>query len=113
MMLNPDAPGYADEGYQNPAFDGPPPGPRCDEGGCHEITISCFLPDDPDRVDGHYCPEHAIKNGFCGACGTFSAGIESFDFGRYAGYCPTCQDEFEAQDEAGDEDEDFDAEVGP
>jgi len=32
-------------------------------------------------LDGHYCAEHAYKEGFCWACGNFYAGAsERFDF---------------------------------
>lgn len=58
------------------------------------------------RLDGNdemerYCHEHVTEKGFC-YCGIFCAGIESFDFGRYRGFCDNCADEIKAN-EARDE----------
>ena len=78
----------------------PVPDPReCDFPGCHREAMPCWLPDDLDQPSEYLCLEHARQAGYCAGCGRFSAGIESFDFGRYPGYCDNCQGELEIEDE--------------
>jgi hypothetical protein len=78
----------------------------CAEPGCTaEHAIACEEPRDwmEAAVDAaldeptvtYYCPDHAEQNGFCRGCGVFAAGIETYDFGRYPGYCDNCQDQIE------------------
>lgn len=45
-----------------------------------------------------YCSTCAEKFGFCAACRIYCLGIESFEFGRYRGYCENCQDQLRAED---------------
>lgn len=89
----------------------------CNEEGCTappEQVFACFLspPNEGDEPEADYCVEHAINNGFCGGCGLFCAGLDSFDFGRdggrYRGFCPTCQDEMETDDQVDEIDENDD-----
>ena len=80
----------------------------CDE--CLSTAVHHFkLPDfDSDEVkdlDCYYCNEHAKKSGFCLWCGTFCAGIESFDFSGMPGYCSECVDDIKA--EFGEYDDDY------
>ena len=37
-----------------------------------------------------YCPKHAVEHGFCRNCGAFAGGLDSFEYGPTAGYCPSC-----------------------
>lgn len=91
-----------------PEEDQPEP---CEEPGCVAAGFRCTLVDysgaEPLEDVSIYCSEHARKNGFCMGCGTFCAGLESFDFGRHPGFCDTCQDEIDANDRNGQEEEDY------
>jgi hypothetical protein len=78
------------------------------------VAIECRLSPGDDEPDYRYCADCADKNGFCICCGIFSAGVDSFDFGRYPGYCDNCQDELRADDERWEEEafeEEFDFEL--
>ncbi len=77
---------------------------RCDEKGCKGVAqVWCFLPGDytpeGEEFDGAYCSEHAEQNGFCRMCGQFWAGVESFHFGTYHGYCDNCRYEVEREED--------------
>jgi hypothetical protein len=60
-------------------------------------VIECRL-HPQDKADRYLCFECAERKGFCVGCGIFSAGVESFEFGRYRAYCENCQDELRAED---------------
>lgn len=60
----------------------------CDQPGCANVGNACFLPDSEEPFC-YYCFTHAHPNGFCGGCGLFWAGNESFDFG--GGLCDNCR----------------------
>jgi hypothetical protein len=76
----------------------------CDEEGCAEQGIPCWLPDEMDGEPGaYYCSKHAFENGYCKWCGRFFGGIEHFDFGQ--GYCDDCQSEIDNDDCVDDGDE--------
>lgn len=85
-------------------------GHGCQQDGCREIGIPCYLPDlyeddDAERPTGdepsaYYCGAHAQRNGFCYRCGQFWEGVESFDFGP--GYCDNCE-QYEDHDDERDE----------
>jgi hypothetical protein len=84
---------------------------ECEEQYCTSVdTLQCREPysdEEPAPATPTfvwYCTTHAIKNGFCGMCGEFWGGTESFEFGRHKGYCSDCADELERPDE----DEDYD-----
>ena len=80
---------------------------KCNYEGCECTTVvDCYLPDDDLQGEPHayFCAEHCHDNGFCWCCGTFNAGIESFDF-RPSGLCDNC--EFELRYDDCDEEEDF------
>lgn len=82
---------------------------RCGHEGCDRDAIACWLPrygylddqpeNDPEEPDDWYCPEHAALHGYCRCCGTFEGGIESFEFGRHAGYCDVCATQREHEEE--------------
>jgi hypothetical protein len=77
---------------------------HCEYPGCDDRDpIACWH-DDPDHPENYYCPEHAMLSGYCGACGHFSAGIDSFDFGRHRGFCDSCEDEIDDFDDEEDDD---------
>lgn len=86
----------------------------CQHPGCPREGVPCFLPDhgpdDPDDPDEWFCVDHAPEHGYCYVCGTFSAGMEAFDFpniyGHYPGMCPGCSDETKAEMEMIDFEED-------
>jgi hypothetical protein len=82
---------------------------HCEYPGCDDRDpIACWY-DDPDRPESYYCPDHAILGGYCGVCGVFCGGIDSFEFGRHAGFCETCESEIDDfEDEEDDEDCDLD-----
>lgn len=75
-----------------------------------------------EKAHDYACSAHAVELGFCGACGLFCGGMESFDFGgfgRQRGYCDNCWDEimsdyWSGEDDLDDMDSDFgyDAEEG-
>lgn len=57
-----------------------------------KYIIECCL--DPwERPIAYLCSTHARRQGFCGGCGLFCAGITSFDFGEPPGFCDNCQAE--------------------
>lgn len=76
--------------------------PRCDHDGCDRSGDPVFLPGE-DAPDGHYCHEHARGAGFCPSCGSFWAGVESFDLSR-TGLCEHCASEAD-EDDHGETDE--------
>ena len=54
----------------------------CEECG-YTDSLKCYLWNDEiadDEVAYIYCGKHAAENGFCCCCGTFCAGMTSFDF---------------------------------
>ena len=85
-------------------------GPRCKTCGTREAVLECrfYVWVKPYR---YLCSVHAVEEGFCGGCGLFCGGIESFDFGgfgRQRGYCDNCWDEIMADyDWDGNEDDDY------
>jgi hypothetical protein len=53
------------------------------------------------------CEEHAPKFGFCKGCGSYCAGLESFDFvPKVWGYCVLCGEQFESVDDEDEEEYD-------
>ena len=54
-----------------------------------------------------YCSDHCEEEGFCSACGSFCAGLESFDFaealGGIQGLCEDCSDELKNEIDEGQE----------
>ena len=89
-----------DYGEENPAAKKINP---CEEEGCCEAdTIKCIVwhPEDQNEWTEdvfYYCGDHAEDNGFCVGCGTFSAGLESFDF-IHPGLCDNCYDEVKSDE---------------
>jgi len=69
----------------------------CQKKGCLEEAISCRVFDHVEGEDcyEYLCPEHAVEAGYCGCCGEFSAGIDSFDF-VHPGLCDMCDDAIRA-----------------
>lgn len=81
-------------------------GPRCETCRSRGVIYCRFYAwEKPDR---YLCFEDAIKQGFCGICGLFCAGMESFDFGRFPGYCDNCQDEIASNYRDDDDEGGFD-----
>jgi len=66
----------------------------CQQEGCKEPAIPCYLPDNepPGEPDDLLCCEHAPKHGYCGWCGAFWGGIESFEMNP-SGVCDECRDD--------------------
>jgi hypothetical protein len=61
----------------------------CQELGCKQVAFGCYL-SASDEPDDWYCAEHASAAGYCGGCGHFWAGVESFDFNA-RGLCENCR----------------------
>lgn len=81
-------------------------GPACDECGNRERLTECrFNP--WGKPVGWLCDDHLDGSGFCLGCGLFSAGIESFDFGQYAGYCDNCAAHLEEMDYDYEDEDDY------
>lgn len=90
-------------------------GHGCQEDGCREIGIPCYVgwdsANDGEWSDtqptAYFCPKHAPRHGFCGWCGQFSAGIESFDMNP-RGLCDNCggHDDDDWHPERGDDPDD-------
>lgn len=95
----------------------------CWQPGCTDWGIYCYFPDHEwgrpgggprKHPDDCLCDKHIERAGFCRGCGQFWAGVESFEFGRYAGWCDNCQVELRHEEEeerewyAGDVDYDHD-----
>ena len=82
----------------------------CDEKGCTSTDTMPVWLEPGDEPDGYYCGEHIEQAGFCKGCGQFSAGIESFSFGDFPGFCDNCAEEIRYEEalEAGDFDDDLD-----
>lgn len=80
------------------------PAGMCVDPGCTEGGMACWLPDYYDtggtRPDAYYCGKHIEGSGFCKGCGSFSGGIESFDYALhgYPGYCDNCAFQLQAED---------------
>lgn len=67
----------------------------CRAPGSTECFLDAFLGQEietqaPDEI---LCADHAFRAGYCHGCGSFYAGIDSFDFG-YDGLCEGCRLEF-------------------
>ncbi|MBX3081696.1 MAG: hypothetical protein KF716_08670 [Anaerolineae bacterium] len=75
----------------------------CNEEGCSELGIPCYLNWLHPEPDDWYCTKHAHDQGYCPGCGLFHAGIESFDFSK-SGYCANCEDQFSEADDFDDDD---------
>lgn len=45
------------------------------------------------------CPDCIKDSGFCLDCGSYCAGMSSFDFSPMPGYCSDCRDEFDDDDD--------------
>ena len=63
--------------------------------------MACYLPrwgDVGDGPDEYLCSQHRDIEGYCWGCGRFCGGIESFEFGKYSGFCDNCASELEADD---------------
>jgi len=75
----------------------------------YDDSIQCMLwnqdigDDEPSQV---LCGEHAAKEGYCCCCGTFCAGMTSFDF-HHPGYCDNCYDQVKADCGEDDEEDDW------
>jgi hypothetical protein len=68
---------------------------RCERCGSRDVMECQIVPwEEPQYL----CCTDAEKLGFCAGCGIFSAGIDSYDFGRYRGFCENCSDELAADD---------------
>lgn len=53
--------------------------------------MTCIYPSDGSKIK--LCPDCMNDSGFCLMCGSFCAGIESFDFSDMPGYCSDCREE--------------------
>ncbi len=85
----------------------------CVEPGCTEYGMACWLPDYSGegaaaKPDAYYCREHIEHTGFCKGCGSFNGGIESFEFGRHAGFCDICALQIEADERDWNGPDDYD-----
>lgn len=49
----------------------------------------------PDGHNEDLCYDCGLATGFCVGCGSFCAGIESFDFSPVMGYCYECIQQLE------------------
>lgn len=88
---------------------------RCQVPACKDRNVLECRINPWEKPSDWLCSEHAEKEGFCAGCGLFCAGIESFDFGRYPGFCDNCQDEIRSNewdefDHEWDESRDYDVE---
>lgn len=90
----------------------------CDHAGCKETEnlVETVYPD--GEVEGIYCSEH-VPDCFCWGCGSFCAGMESFDFaeslGGIKGLCEGCCEQVRAdcgEDRYGNPIDDYDDEWG-
>lgn len=74
---------------------------ECCKEGCEKTGMACFFLDTlPGELpDEYYCEDHIEDAGYCSGCGTFCAGIESFDIGPLHGFCDNCADEIRSSDE--------------
>jgi uncharacterized protein (TIGR02996 family) len=83
---------------------------RCEHDGCREPGDPCFLPlpNEPyaDEPEAYYCGAHAHDHGFCCGCGSYWAGVGSFEASR-TGLCEHCEAEIENDSE--DHDDWYDA----
>jgi len=75
---------------------------QCPRGGA-----PCYLAAYSEQPDEYLCREHITIGGFCAGCGIFCAGIESFDFGNFPGWCDNCalelRDQWEEEKDDGDD----------
>ena len=79
-------------------------GPRvCEHSSCDRRGRGCWLPDDTEAPTDWLCDEHAVAAGYCAACRTFWAGIESFDSSP-TGLCENCIAGEDYDDEADEDD---------
>ena len=74
----------------------------CEHEGCRRPGNGCWLPEGRDEPTDWLCSEHAIEAGYCGACGMFWAGVDSFDFGN--GWCENCRGSEDYGDESDEDD---------
>jgi hypothetical protein len=78
----------------NPQSKGELPCAECKNSFKKELLIACTIPSD-DSVE-YLCEACLDKSTwYCHHCGTFCAGIESYTFGPYAGFCDNCADQIE------------------
>jgi hypothetical protein len=77
-------------------------GPRCKHRG-----VACYLSSYGSKPYQYVCYAHRSDEGYCSSCGEFCAGLESFDFGRHAGYCDNCADQLEDFDDEYMADDDY------
>lgn len=76
-------------------------GQRCDG----DAVVDCILPTETIPIElEHLCVEHAVLSGYCCMCGTFWAGVDSYDFIRIKGVCENCILEIESEDWTEDDD---------
>jgi len=86
---------------------------KCNHEGYDTDGNPCYYPNyegerEEDVFAGYYCHEHAPEEKFCAGCGTFCAGIESFEFSEVYGYCDNCADEIKTNlDEFEEEEEEY------
>lgn len=85
-----------------------PSGLICEKCGYND-SLKCYI-DMPETDDAEpdyiLCGKHAAKEGFCCCCGTFCAGMDSFEF-QHPGYCDNCYEEVRSNSED-DDDDDYD-----
>lgn len=67
---------------------------RCEVCRSTDVLECCFVP--WEKPHAYMCSSHAKERGFCAGCGLFWGGIESFDFGKYPGFCDHCQDQIDS-----------------
>lgn len=77
-----------------------------------DLVIKCTNADasEPDGEAVEYlCCDCLNKSvWYCHSCGTFCAGITSYEFGSYAGFCDNCADQIRDSDYDGEDEEDYD-----
>lgn len=73
----------------------------------HNDSIQCRLWNDElgdDENSEILCGKHAAETGYCCCCGTYCAGMTSFDF-HHPGYCDNCYDE--VRSDCGEDDDEW------
>ena len=76
---------------------------RCQEPECRFAGIPCEIGDlsEFEQPTEFFCGDHASKHGYCGCCGSFWGGIDSFEA---TGLCDHCRDQLrEDESDWGDE----------
>jgi hypothetical protein len=78
----------------------------------HSRYIECEIPDSYNEKTGKSKYEYltfdeATEAGYCAGCGSFWAGVTSFDFSDIEGYCENCVDEIKSNDATFDEEDNW------